>query len=113
MDRSSRQASVSATTTSGSSSQKKSFGVFRPKPKRNGSSMREIPCGPLVIQTRLFNEQPDDLAEAEGDDGEIVAAQPQHWDAEQDARESREAAADQEDSANGRWMSNWPLARMA
>ena len=37
-------------------------------------------------------DQPDDFAEAERDDGEIVAAQPQHRKAEQDAGECGEDA---------------------
>src|SRR5207342_1944782 len=37
-------------------------------------------------------DQADDLAEAEGDDGEVVAAQPQHRKAEEEAGERGEDA---------------------
>ena len=40
--------------------------------------------------------QPDDLAEGERDDREVVAAQPQHREAEQDAPERRQHAGDRQ-----------------
>jgi hypothetical protein len=39
-----------------------------------------MPLGPLVRLiglSRIVGQHPDDLAEAEGDDGEVVAAQAQ------------------------------------
>ena len=41
-------------------------------------------------------DEPDDLAEAERDDGEIVAAQPQHRKAEQEAGEGGEDAGERQ-----------------
>ena len=42
------------------------------------------------------DDQPDDLAEAQGDDGEIVAAQTQHREAEQDAEGRRQHAGERQ-----------------
>ena len=47
----------------------------------------------VTVQRRLV----DDLAEAERDDREVVAAQPQRRQADQDAGNRRDAAADEED----------------
>ena len=44
----------------------------------------------------VLQDQPDDLAEAERDDGEIVAAQPQHRKAEQHAPERRQDAGERQ-----------------
>ena len=55
-----------------------------------------MPFGPPVRSLPVQQDEPDDLAEAERDDGEIVAAQAQHRKAEQDARERRHHAGERQ-----------------
>ena len=58
------------------------------RPKKVGRGMPEMPFGPLVRRTQLMQHDADDLAEGQRDDGEIVAAQAQHREAEHDAPEA-------------------------
>ena len=51
-------------------------------PNRVGRGMPEMPSGPLVRIVPVDDHDPDDLAEGERDDGEIVAAQAQHRETE-------------------------------
>ena len=62
------------------------------RPKKDGRGMSEMPFGPPVNLHQLSRIDADDLAEAEGDDGEIVAAQAQHREAEQHAERAPRAA---------------------
>ena len=55
--------------------------------RNSGNAVR--PAGEILP---IEQDQPDDFAEAERDDGEIVAAQPQHRKAEQDAGKGGEDA---------------------
>ncbi len=55
-----------------------------------------MPSGPWVSALPVQQHQPDDLAEGHGDDGEIVAAQPQHRKAEDDAPERGEDAGERQ-----------------
>ena len=65
-------------------------------PNRVGPGIEPMPAGPLVRSTQLRMHQPDDLAEAQGDDGEVVAAQAQHREAEQDAEARRQHAGERQ-----------------
>ena len=60
-----------------------------------------MPSGPPVKSNQLMQHEADDLAEGERHDGEIVAAQPQHGEAEDDAPECRENAGDRQRDEEG------------
>ena len=66
------------------------------RPKKLGRGMPLMPSGPWVSFCQVEQHQPDDLAESHGDDGEIVAAQPQHRKAEDDAPERGEDAGERQ-----------------
>jgi hypothetical protein len=61
----------------------------------------------------VVQEDADDLAEAEGDDGEVVAAQLERRRAEQHAEERGDQRADRQDDQNGRCSPNCGLASSA
>ena len=54
--------------------------------------MALTPLGPPVRLCQLSEDEANDLAERQRDDGEIVAAQPQHRKSEQHAPACRENA---------------------
>ena len=62
------------------------------QPKKLGRGMSEMPFGPPVTVVPVEQDDADDLAEAERHDREIVAAQPQHRKAQQDAERGGEQA---------------------
>ena len=66
-----------------------------PKKRRRAGCWR-CPCGPLVKSTQLMQDEPDDLAEGERDDREIVAAQAQHREAEDHAPGRGEQAGERQ-----------------
>ena len=51
-------------------------------PKKLGRGMLAMPFGPPVKSEPVDQHQPDDLAEGEGDERQVVAAEPQHREAE-------------------------------
>ena len=55
-----------------------------------------MPFGPPVKRLPVDQDDADDLAEAERDDGEIVAAQPQHREAEENAERRREQSGERQ-----------------
>ena len=57
--------------------------------------MREMPFGPLVTLP-VDEDDAHDLAERQRHDGEIVAAKPQHREAENDAPQRREEAGERQ-----------------
>ena len=64
--------------------------------------MPEMPLGPLVrfgpvSAVEVVHGDAEDLTEAEGDDGEVVAAQPQGGRADDDAEDVATHGADQHD----------------
>src|SRR3546814_16186775 len=62
--------------------------------RRAGYPRKAVRAAGEVVPVQ--QDDADDLAEAERDDGEIVAAQTKHRKAEQDAREGREDAGDRQ-----------------
>ena len=58
----------------------------------------------------VLEDDRHDLAEAEGHDRQVVAAQAQGRRAEQDAEERRDGGRDDDDHQNGRWMPGKPAA---
>ncbi len=70
------------------------------QPNRCASSMRAIPAG-RWSPIEIVHQHADDLAEAKRDDGEIVAAQPQHRNAGAICRRGRQTAADQQHECKG------------
>ncbi len=65
-------------------------------PKKEGRGMLETPLGPPVRLLPVDDDEADDLAEGERHDGEIVAAQAQHGEAEQHAPERGEDAGERQ-----------------
>ena len=67
-------------------------------------------AGVAVGQVHPVDEhEADDLAEGQGDDGEIVAAQAQHREAEQDAPEGGEDAGERQadpEATGRRWSTS-------
>ncbi len=61
---------------------------FRPNSVGRGMSL--MPFGPLVSVRPVDQHDADDLAERERHDGQVVAPQPQHGEAQQHARRRRE-----------------------
>ncbi len=59
------------------------------------------PLGPLREAAPVLQHQPDDLAEAQRDDGQVVAPQPQHREAEQHAEERPQQAAQRQRDPEG------------
>ena len=59
-------------------------------PNRRGGWMPFSPAAPLVTLGDVARHDRHDLAEAERDDGEVVAAQPQRRRAEQHAEDRRD-----------------------
>jgi hypothetical protein len=64
-----------------------------------------------VVQ--VVHEDPHDLAEAQRDDGEVVAAQAQRGQAEDDPGQRRKPAPSGSTSQKGRCSSKWGEARKA
>ncbi len=84
-------------------------GVFQPeqgrkavrtgdeRPAEKGDARNRADAGVAIGERRPVGENnADDLAESEGDDGEIIAAQPEHREAERDAPERGERPGDRQ-----------------
>ena len=65
-------------------------------PKSDGRGMLEMPVGAAGEVVPVEEDEPDDLAEGERDDGEIVAAQPEHREAEDHPPGRREDAGERQ-----------------
>ena len=63
--------------------------------------MSPMPAGPPVKSDQLMQDDPDDFAEGQGHDGEVVAAQAQHRKTEDDAPQGRENAGDRQGDEEG------------
>ena len=68
------------------------------------SGMPEMPFGPAGEAVPVVGRDPEDLAEAEGDDGQVVAPQPQRRRADDQAEQRPRCSAPRSTtSRNGRW----------
>ena len=89
MEFSIRQTMVKATATSGSQGEPEDMWLVD---SRNA-------LGTVGQTVQVVEEQPDDLTEPERDDGEIIAAEPQHGNAQKHAGDAGERAANDQHEA--------------
>ena len=78
------------------------------RPSMRNGSMPQTPCGPFVIligAREIVEEDADDLAEPQGDDREVVAAQLQRRRAEQHAEQRGDCGPDRQDHPEGKVQS--------